>query len=273
MINPMITFSGKPIDKMSWLELKREKRIQRWFGYRLKRIEEPIVFYSGLKRQELEDDRSLEEAEKALERGEIEKEEFYKVKRQRYANERILNNSDENLAFLRMHITHAFAVAEACQDRMKYVVKPKKGTRSNFIPYRRRRPNTVGHRHMLRKRIADAVRGENEKLRQWQKSLENKGAGALWDREKFEQVCIDRGFMTDVSRWAFVSGVLNISTRQAEKMFEIGRFSWGQVLVLGAELQMTPKEFCDTFMSGYFKEIADGYFEASTDNCPDFQDM
>ena len=44
-----------------------------------------------------------------------------------------------------------------------------------------------------------------------------------------------------------------------------GRFTWGQVLVLGAWLQMTPKEFCDIFLSGYFTEYY-GRYIASYDN-------
>ena len=52
----------------------------------------------------------------------------------------------------------------------------------------------------------------------------------------------------------------------AKKLLRTGCFTWGQALVVGALFEMTPKEFADCFMSGYFKEVREGEFRAVVDD-------
>lgn len=83
-----------------------------------------------------------------------------------------------------------------------------------------------------------------------------------WSVEKFRLVARDRGFQTEQALVYAVSKQLACSLRAARLLIQTGRFSWGQVLALGSMLEMTPKEFCDVFLYGYFKESEVGTFRA-----------
>lgn len=76
----------------------------------------------------------------------------------------------------------------------------------------------------------------------------------LWDKDKFGEIASDRGFQTPEIITSVVAEELNLDRTRARMLLKSGRFTWGQVLVLGAFMQMTPREFCDTFLSGYFTE-------------------
>ena len=97
-----------------------------------------------------------------------------------------------------------------------------------------------------------AVIAENARLYKWQKTLDRDDLLVSWDREKFMLIANDRGYQTEE---AIIQGVgieLQLDRARAKAIVEKGRFTWGQVLCLGAMLEMTPKEFCDTFLAGYF---------------------
>lgn len=83
-----------------------------------------------------------------------------------------------------------------------------------------------------------------------------------WDVSKLRQIAKDKGFFTDVALMAVISETLNISIGGASTLLETGKLSWGQCIVIGAVLEMTPKEFCDVFLSGYFKDYGNGVFKA-----------
>lgn len=87
-----------------------------------------------------------------------------------------------------------------------------------------------------------------------------------WDLAKLRTIGADRGYFTDMALTAIVAEALDVSSRSAKMLLNSGKFSWGQCIVLGAQFEMTPKEFCDTFMNGYFKEVADGVYKAHIDD-------
>lgn len=93
----------------------------------------------------------------------------------------------------------------------------------------------------------------------------NDGTQLTWDREKFMSVARDRGFLTEQSIIYAVEKELAMTRPVATLLLEKGKFTWGQVMCIGAMLQMTPKEFCDIFMSGYFVDYH-GQFIASYEN-------
>lgn len=104
------------------------------------------------------------------------------------------------------------------------------------------------------------IREENKKRRQkqlndnylaWQDE-KNEGFGVMWDRDRFLLIAEDRGYQTEESVTFAVAEMLNFTAERAKQLLKSGRFTWGQVLVLGSEFEMTPKEFCDTFLAGYF---------------------
>ena len=86
------------------------------------------------------------------------------------------------------------------------------------------------------------------------------------------QVARDRGYFTELAVTASVSEALNISIGGADQLLQSGKMSWGQCMVIGSLFEMTPKEFCDVFMSGYFVEVADGVFRAKVDDIDNLLD-
>lgn len=87
-----------------------------------------------------------------------------------------------------------------------------------------------------------------------------------WDVKTFRSVARDRGFYTDVAVAAYIADIFGITVYGANHLLMSGRFTWGQCIVLGAMFEMTPKEFCDTFLNGYFREVTDGVFKAHVDD-------
>lgn len=99
-----------------------------------------------------------------------------------------------------------------------------------------------------------AVIAENARMYKWQKSLDRDNTLVSWDRDKFMLIAADRGYQTDEAIIQDVGNELKLDRARAKAIIDRGRFTWGQVLCLGAMLQMTPKEFCDTFLAGYFTD-------------------
>ncbi len=106
---------------------------------------------------------------------------------------------------------------------------------------------------------------ENARLYKWEKTLDRDRFLTSWDKEKFMSIAVDRGYQTEEALAQAVGKQLNLDRARATRILETGRFTWGQVLCLGAMLQVTPKEFCDTFLNGYFIDQF-GEYRADFDN-------
>lgn len=87
-----------------------------------------------------------------------------------------------------------------------------------------------------------------------------------WDKDKFYTLAIDRGYVSKRSIVRLVAETLGYADSGAEMMISTGRFRWEQILCLGSVLEMTPKEFCDIFLRGYFKENNQGRFICQVDD-------
>lgn len=92
--------------------------------------------------------------------------------------------------------------------------------------------------------------------------LEGYAPVAQWDRNIFNAIASDRGYRTQTALTYAVSQELEVSLDTSKRILASGRMTWGQALVLGALFEMTPKEFADCFMAGYFKEVRDGEYRA-----------
>lgn len=84
----------------------------------------------------------------------------------------------------------------------------------------------------------------------------------VWNYDAFLTIAEDRGYKVKEALFNDISKELNIPYTHVEKLMRNGRFTWGQVLLLGMMLEMTPREFAETFMRGYFEEISEGQFRA-----------
>ena len=87
-----------------------------------------------------------------------------------------------------------------------------------------------------------------------------------WDIERLMLIAKDRGFFTDIAVMAAISEALNITVHGTQKMLESGKLTWSQCIIIGSVFEMTPKEFCDVFLAGYFVEVADGVFRAHVED-------
>lgn len=96
-------------------------------------------------------------------------------------------------------------------------------------------------------------------------SINLDGIQLSWNREKFMLCARDRGYLTEASIIYAVEKELNITRALAKVLLKKGKFTWGQVMCIGAMLQMSPREFCDIFLYGYFVDYH-GQFIASYKN-------
>lgn len=154
----------------------------------------------------------------------------------------------DKVAFFEMYKQHLEALMEEC----------------DFWLDRRAEPlsNSNGRRHK------SVIRGENAKRRKrviadnrvrYDLAQTKDGFNVSWDRDTFFLVATDRGYQTEEAVVSMVGKELRLDRFRAKLSLEDGKFTWGQVLVLGAFMEMTPKEFCDTFLAGYFQEAFGEY--------------
>lgn len=80
-----------------------------------------------------------------------------------------------------------------------------------------------------------------------------------WDANKLKEVARDRGYFTESALYALLGQELGLSIQIIRQIMAQGKLSWGQCIVIGAVLEMTPREFCDVFLSGYFREVGGKY--------------
>ena len=141
-----------------------------------------------------------------------------------------------------------------------------------FVIAHRSEPLTNRTSHRSKKQIRQEnkekrkdVKTESAKLNQFGKSMERDGLYVSWDRDRFMLIAQDRGYQTEEAIVQDVGKELNLDMAKARMLINRGRFTWGQVLCVGAMLEMTPKEFCDTFLAGYFTE-QHGEYRADYEN-------
>lgn len=147
-------------------------------------------------------------------------------------------------------------VLEAQCEALKWFMDRRAEERVPYseIPPQVRSARRKQRENMIRQSALDIVSRKN-----WLKRLNKDGINLSWDRDKFMIVARDRGYRTEESIVYAIGKDLNLDRQRAMLLFKTGKFTWGQVLCVGALLEMTPKEFCDIFMSGYFVESFGNY--------------
>lgn len=131
---------------------------------------------------------------------------------------------------------------------------------------RRIATRTDGTERGRKRARSNALRYEQEDIRAReyaQMSLD--GIQMSWNREKFMLCARDRGYLTEQSITYAVEKELNITRSLSKVLLAKGKFTWGQVMCIGAMLEMSPREFCDIFLYGYFVDYH-GQFIASYKN-------
>lgn len=163
----------------------------------------------------------------------------------------------DKVAILGVYLTHLEAFIEEIDYWLGKRFEPEENWRKNV---KRRWQIREENQQKRKENIA-----ENARLYKWEKSLDRDRFLTSWDKEKFLSIATDRGYQTEEALVQAVGKQLNLDRARAIRILENGRFTWGQVLCLGAMLQVTPKEFCDTFLNGYFIDQF-GEYRADFDN-------
>lgn len=296
-IDNRIKLHNKPFEEMELMELYAEKMARKW--HRTKCIDAKKKI--SMKKYWLNENKpiiSKEEIMRQYENGEISKTQYqtafahrkkaidYRMRIDDYMDyaDRIIYDEDAVIAYLDELITEKQA------ELAKALPKPKKqgGGHKAYDPRKRASKNNVPP-PQLDPRRRWATREPQRQFPQlqrararWKQSKKDEQRPMqvmkrmqpiiTWDIERLMMVARDRGYFTETAVIAAVSDALNITITGANRLMQSGKLSWGQCMVIGALFEMTPKEFCDIFMSGYFVEVADGVFRAhveDTDNLLD----
>lgn len=128
----------------------------------------------------------------------------------------------------------------------------------HFIPRRTYADERRPTEHQARRRErAERDRNRSRDLQSKYNAADfarREGISLQWNKDLFIHVARDRGYQTEEAVVYAVEKELGLDRAKATLLINSGRFSWGQVMCIGAMLQMTPREFCDVFMAGYFEE-------------------
>lgn len=251
----MLTLFGKDVDKLSFEELKRELSAQKYVRAKVKK---------WIATEKYNNEKyTLTEEQRIVERNKVQSDydngritQYQWLGRLSAIEQRCTNRRYDRVVLLETYLKNLDAFIADLE----------------FYVERRAEPITKASRHntktSIRTRNAKARKNainDNAKVYQWKQYLERDSFCVSWDKEKFLLIARDRGYQTESAIIQAVGEAINLDRVRSRLVIENGRFTWGQVLCLGAMLQMTPKEFCDTFLSGYFTESF-GEYRADYDN-------
>lgn len=183
-----------------------------------------------------------------------------RLKREEYFREQrkvdTLRGRDK-IAFFKIYVEHL----ESFIEEIDYWLDRKFEPEEPYNKVRKRKDqireaNKIRHRRMM---------AEDVRTLRLSRTIERDSMYVTWDKERFLLIASDRGYQTENALVADISKELNLDRSATRLLMEKGRFTWGQVIVLGAMFEMTPREFCDTFLAGYFVN-QNGVYRASCEN-------
>lgn len=300
-IDADVKLHNKAFEDMELTELYAERSARNWHRSRMKRnlellkrrkwwLEENMPIYSD------------EELKRQYEDGEITKNQYKTAHgRRKMAINNRMKNADRMLYAERLAY-HEEALIAYIDDLIAEKLAKKATSAEIAKKQRQQRQRSANHKHDPRKKISkynppsklDPIR--TWKTRDVKPMPELQGARArwkhgksddkkplmvmkrmqpivTWDSEVLMTIARDRGFFTEVAVVAAIAEALNMTVSGTKKIVESGKLTWSQCIIIGAIFEMTPKEFCDTFLAGYFKEVADGVFRAQVDDIDNLLDI
>lgn len=169
------------------------------------------------------------------------------LKKELYFREskRITQISDDKVALLQIYINNL----EAFLLEIEYWTGRRLEPEANHFKGKQKPKSVIREENYAKKK---RIMAEDNRLSYLKAKIENDGLAVSWDKEKFMSIAADRGYQTEGSLIGDIAQELEMDRSGAQLIIDRGRFTWGQVLCLGALLEMTPKEFCDTFLAGFF---------------------
>ena len=282
--NQTVQLRNKPFEDMQLEELYSERACHQWHRCKM------INCRKGIERKKhwLEENKpilSKEEIKRQYENGEMSENQYKSA----FANRK-------NAINYRMraddYIDYAYKVVYEQESIVAYIdeliaqklsKEPQPNGSQGGKKYDPRKRETVNNRNRLNPQQKWATREEIrplpklKKARAFWKKYREADASTMtvsrrlqpivtWDVDKLRQIAKDRGYFTDLALATTISEVLDLGIANTYKLITNGKLSWGQCIVIGSLFEMTPKEFCDVFLSGYFREVADGVYKAHVED-------
>lgn len=246
----LLTYTAKEPERMTSEELTTElicqRHIARFFRTRAYRAR-------GIINKDREE---LEAMETQLKECEPESEEYkalhYKTARKRNALER----AEQKLEFCEIYERNIRGfidyLTELKDERKAYELAHRQ---RGYDPRSKRRKEETAELKKLRGKLSLKKKLTKKQVRQINKA----GAVSNWSRETFDLIARDRGYFYEAGLISELSRRLGLTRKATEELLKSGRFTMEQVLLIGDFFQMTPREFCDTFLRGYFTELGGNY--------------
>lgn len=292
-VSDEVKMHNKDFEDMELLELYAERSVRVWHRGRMKNC----VHTLGRRQWWLEQNMpivSKEEIIRQYEDGEISKKQYQTAfaRRKRAINQRMKNDDrmlyGERVAYheeaMVAYIDELIAEKLAKQNEQYDTSKNGKGydprkRKSKYNQNKLDPKRTWATRQAQLKEEFPALQSARARWKRGKKAeqpvmnvMKRMQPILTWDMEKLMQVAGDRGYFTELAVTAAIAEKLNISVGGADRLLQSGKMSWGQCMVIGAVFEMTPKEFCDVFMSGYFVEVADGVYRAQVEDTENLLD-
>lgn len=205
-----------------------------------------------LKYDDLKRERAMQAYMLAKCKVQLQKEQYY---RERRVNDTLRGR--DKIAFLEIYIDHLKAFVE----EIDYWLERREENIGTYNKKRRRKDQIREANNIRHKRLM----AEDVRTLRLSRTIERDSMYVTWDKERFLLIASDRGYQTENALVADISKELNLDRSGTRLLMEKGRFTWGQVIVLGAMFEMTPREFCDTFLARYFVN-QNGVYRASCEN-------
>lgn len=268
-----IKLCDKPFEEMALLELYAEYSVHKWLrtqmNYHIKRLKKRVWW--------LEQNKpilSKEEIRQQYEDGKITKAQFNTAYATRQHNINYRMRVDDYMEFADKIVFHEEAVVQYIEELVakKQASQPmtsKKNTRG----YDPRKRESVNNQRKWNTRELNKQMPKLKAQRKRWRAYKEKDQSAVygtklfpivteWEAERLKHLARDRGYFTDAALVAAVGEALDISMLATSRLLNSGKFSWGQCVAIAGFFEMTPKEFCDIFLHGVFKETGDGVYKA-----------
>lgn len=262
----ILTFFGKDITDMTYPELRRERELHIWFSVRMMKLADAVEYDVSQREHIKEDFKPLIQAlDEAYDRGELTQGEYFNQKGVYTKKLLALERTEHKAQFARMAQFQHRAYMNLLDERLATLPKPRR---------KKRKPRASIYRKNNFKRYTsdqrkwEKYRDMRKSFLKWQQHQERQSLGELWNKEAFISICASRGYVSELMIQQLISMQTDSTMTQSRYMLDNGCFTWLQIMLIGAALQLTPTEFAECFMSGYFKEIGNGLYQATYDKIP-----
>lgn len=273
-----IQFYDKEIEYMTLWELKNELTVHNWHANKM----EECLKANERRLKWLQEHKPLvdiSEYREQWENGEITKSQFLSVcgtKRRALIEH---TRTEARISYAASIIAHERAIVNYINERqeeLKVRPRPGKSGRRYVNPRKPAGPDNPKEDWLRTHPRVRKPRSLKNKTERWQilqdanrrvKTVKKRSVAIEnWNLDKLRTIAKSRGYYTDTTLFAAVADEFKITVSGAKRLLQSGQLTWGQTVVLGAFLEMTPAEFCDTFLAGYFKEVVDGKWIAYVEN-------